>query len=61
MLQIKPVACYEHLLETNETLIKNNRKLKSIILINCGGNVDLNKVGAVVECTFAQTSVPTRP
>jgi cell division control protein 45 len=41
---VKPIAGYEDLLETNETLIKDNANLRSVILLNCGGGIDLGKV-----------------
>ena len=39
--QIKPVAGYEDLVEANETLIRGNAQLRSVLMINCGAGIDL--------------------
>jgi hypothetical protein len=42
--QIKPVAGYEDLIDANESLIRDNHELRSVIMLNCGGGIDLAKV-----------------
>lgn len=41
LYKVKPVYSYEHLHEIRGNLITENESLKSLILINCGGTVDL--------------------
>ncbi|KAI8841076.1 CDC45 family [Chytriomyces cf. hyalinus JEL632] len=41
MHQIIPVSGYDHLAKTNRMKIENNEDLRSIIMLNCGGVIDI--------------------
>ncbi|EGG16230.1 cell division cycle protein 45 [Cavenderia fasciculata] len=41
---VKPVASYNDLEKVNESLLAGNEELRTIVMINCGGNIDIGEV-----------------
>ncbi|GAM22092.1 hypothetical protein SAMD00019534_052670, partial [Acytostelium subglobosum LB1] len=41
---IKPVAGLDDLIDVNNTLMLDNEELKTIVMINCGGNIDIESL-----------------
>ncbi|KAK8813177.1 hypothetical protein WA158_002769 [Blastocystis sp. Blastoise] len=59
--KIKQVMGYEDIKHANDTIIKDNMDLRSVIFLNCGGSVDLSSVLTLSEDTICYVIDSHRP
>jgi cell division control protein 45 len=59
--KMKPVSGYDDLFKANEEDIKDNAELRSVVLINCGGIVDMADFFDLPEAATAYVVDSHRP